>query len=1193
MRLPLFVEKMFWPDPPLLQLAVKIGIVFLLTLTPNVFAPPPEIVSLVWFGNAWAATILIQLPSRKWPLTLLAILAASMSGELLAGVPVAMVVRYTVPDAVLIVLLAIFVRRLQVWPNLTEKPAQIPKLLVFGVLIPAVVSGIVAAVLLGDYAGNRILAFSRWLTATLTGCVALLPFVAAVTHEVQNHRLPTWLNLRTFASMVIAGTLIYLLLVWVGNPFVYTAAILVIAAMELSFAGLGFLVLVCLSIASIGVTRGIYHLAPVANPWLEILRVMPLVMVAVPALLLSVYVRTNRRHATQLEEAKRDLEQVLNALPSMVAYWDINGICRFANAAYVQWVGPHLAPLAGKHMYEVLGRELVARHQTRIDKVLTGETQIFEATIPPETSKPQYHVLVHYMPDKKDGIVQGMYVLVHDVSSLKQAEEQLKESLADAEQARLAAERAQETAERASQAKSEFVANMSHEIRTPMNAVLGLTQLLEDTDLDPRQHDYLNKIKTSSRALLRIINDILDMAKVEAGRLELESVPFHLEDVLENVSDLFSVSAAEKGVELLFDMPSNLMGDFKGDPLRLGQVLNNLVGNAIKFTKKGAIFIKAETAEDSGDVVKLRFSVRDTGIGIPEEKQLHLFDAFTQADTSTTRQYGGTGLGLAISKHIVSLMGGDIGVISEPGKGSTFFFTVKLGRVSSQSQASPVEDLRGELGLVVDDNPVALEILSRLLTTWGMQVETATSGDEALEILNRSAAAQQPVRLMLLDWRMPGMDGLEVIRELRDKPGDALPTIIMVTEADREDLMRTAGEDLHVKVLMKPVTPSRLYDALADSVIARLSGGVAPEKPAAADTVMQKIVWLQGKHVLLVEDNPVNQQVAREFLQKAGVTCDLAANGIEAVERAAANTYDAILMDLQMPEMDGFEATRIIRETEKGRSIPIIAMTAAVLPNDRRATHDAGMNAHVAKPVSMEELFRALIVCTVPASAPAVEAEEPVEEVKEDGMSERVAAEEAGMLNALSVAGIAVAEVLVRFGNDTKLLFSTLRVFCESFADFGRKFSDALARSDYDELARLAHMLKGSAGNVGATEIYRQAAYLEKEVQKATMEEFEALPAALDGLISRVVSVLPDSKKVGAAAASDDLRKRARKGLDELRWVLENSLIVSAELNDLLKELSDLDEVAETVANLLARLHDYDYEAAQEELKTLQETLYD
>lgn len=1185
MRLPFFVEKLFWPDPPLPQLLAKIFIVFLLAFLPNVFSPTPEMVSLVWYGNAFAATVLVQLPFRRWKFVLPALVAASVSGGLVAGMHPGTALRYALPDAILMFSVAWLLRRLQIWPDLTRAPSHMSKLLLVGVLLPTVVSGVVAAILLGNAGGGSpVLAFSRWLTGNLIGCVGLMPFIAAVTHEVQQERRPSWISVRTLIFVLAAAMIVVWLLSSVGNPFVYTAAVLVVGAMELSFAGLALLVWVSLSVVGICVAQGVYTLAPVSTPWLEVLRVLPMVMVALPGLLLAVYVRSNRRHATQLEDARRDLEHVLNAIPSMVAYWDSSGTCQFANRAYEDWVGRSV-PLKGKQMGDVLGPDLIASRKEHLARAYEGEIQLFEDVLPDGPSGGQKQVLVHYLPDIRQEEIRGIYVLVHDVSSLKAAEAKLKSSLADAEQARL-------TAERASQSKSEFVANMSHEIRTPMNAVLGLTQLLEDTRLDDRQRDYLEKIKTSSRALLRIINDILDMAKVEAGRLEMESTPFSLEDVLENVSDLFAVSAAEKGLELLLDLPATMMREFEGDALRLGQVLNNLVGNAIKFTKRGAIFVQVEMVEETAHFVKLRFSVRDSGIGMSPEQQAHLFEPFTQADTSTTRKYGGTGLGLAISKQLVELMGGTIGVVSEPGKGSTFFFTVKLGRSSSQERISPAESLRGGLGLVVDDNPVALEILSRLLTTWGMQVETAGSGEEAMQILQHHTDAKNPVRLMLLDWRMPGMDGLEVVRKLRETQQEQLPTIIMVTEADRSELMSVAGEDLALKVLMKPITPSRLHDALAESTLAQPSKSMRKRYAAVGDNVMQKLKWLEGKHVLVAEDNPVNQQVAREFLLKAGVGCDLATNGIEAVKMAAAQDYDAILMDLQMPEMDGFEATRLIRETEKGRTIPIIAMTAAVLPNDRRATHEAGMNAHVAKPVSMDELFHALIICTVPAGAPAAEPDlhAPPREAE---MSAAAVAEEDALLNSLSVAGIAVSEVLARFGNDVHLLLGTLRVFCDSFQNFSTKFHSALARSDSAELGRLTHMLKGSAGNVGAMEVYRQAAALEKDLESVSPEELDALPRAVDSLITRLTAVLSEPDPQRQVATAEDLTFRARAGLTELKWVLENSLVVSTELESLVKELTTLDTVTDQAKQLLERLQEYDYEAARKLLTTMQEKLYD
>ncbi len=520
--------------------------------------------------------------------------------------------------------------------------------------------------------------------------------------------------------------------------------------------------------------------------------------------------------------------------------------------------------------------------------------------------------------------------------------------------------KAKEQAEAASQSKSVFLANMSHEIRTPMNAIIGLTDLALAAQPTPKVHDYLSKIQSSSRALLSIINDILDYSKVEAGRLELESQEFSIEELLENVSSLFVASADEKDIEMMFEVGPEVPRALVGDPLRLGQVMNNLVGNAIKFTRQGEIHVRVRQVAEEAGRSTLNFSVRDTGIGMAPVHMASLFQVFTQADGSITRRFGGTGLGLAISRRLVEMMGGEIWVKSEEGVGSTFSFTVALPVARRERIVASRPGLRRMRVMVVDDLAVSRQILHEMFAGWEFDVAEAASGEQALDQLRHADRAGRGFELLVMDWRMPGMDGVELARQIQDDVQGhrmrAMPMVIMVTAFARDQLAEHAKGVALDAVLVKPVMPSSLLDT-----IARLQGRSVSEPIGAAPPDLRDTqVALQGARILLVEDHEINQLVAREFLENAGLVVCVAGNGQEGVDAVRADHFDAVLMDIQMPVMSGFDATLLIRQDARYRDLPIIAMTAAVMAQDREACLAAGMNDHVAKPLLAAELLATL-----------------------------------------------------------------------------------------------------------------------------------------------------------------------------------------------------------------------------------------
>jgi two-component system, sensor histidine kinase and response regulator len=518
---------------------------------------------------------------------------------------------------------------------------------------------------------------------------------------------------------------------------------------------------------------------------------------------------------------------------------------------------------------------------------------------------------------------------------------------------------AQEELKKANEAKSAFLANMSHEIRTPMNAVLGLSHLALKTDPSPRQRDYLVKIRSSGQHLLGIINEILDFSKIEAGKLAVESIEFDLDKVLENVSNLIAEKALDKGLELVFDIePSVVSTRLKGDPLRLGQILINFCNNAVKFTDKGEVIIRAHILDAVEDGLVVKFSVSDTGIGMTAAQIERLFQAFEQADTSTTRKYGGTGLGLAISKRLAELMGGDVGVTSELGKGSTFWFTARLGKGIVAPRPNLLRsDLRGRRVLIIDDNSSARAVLSNMLRNMTFVADEVASGEEGTEMVRQSAERGEPYEIIFVDWQMPVLDGIETSKRILSLPDLSVPPhVVMVTAYGREDVLKQAEANGLENVLIKPVTSSTLFDTIVAILHAHQETiGSSQSTPSF------EIARTRGTRVLLVEDNEINQEVAIGLLEDAAIKVDLAENGEIAVRMAQENNYDAVLMDMQMPVMDGIEATRAIRSNPHLQDLPIIAMTANAMAVDRDKCLNAGMNDHIGKPIDPDELFSVLL----------------------------------------------------------------------------------------------------------------------------------------------------------------------------------------------------------------------------------------
>lgn len=659
-------------------------------------------------------------------------------------------------------------------------------------------------------------------------------------------------------------------------------------------------------------------------------------------------------------------------------------------------------------------------------------------------------------------------------------------------------------AQEAARMKSDFLANMSHEIRTPMNAIIGMAHLALKSDLTPRQRDYIKKIQGSGQHLLGIINDILDFSKIEAGKLTIEQADFELDKVLDNVANLISEKTLAKGLELVFDINPNVPRYLNGDSLRLGQILINYANNAVKFTEQGEVVVSASVLEETDNDVLIRFAVRDTGIGLTEEQMSKLFQSFQQADTSTSRKYGGTGLGLAISKQLANLMHGEVGVESEFGRGSTFWFSARLGKVMGATRSFlPAPELRGRHVLVVDDNEMARNVLEDLLQSVTFEVGLAASGQKALEVIRQADTEGNPYELVFLDWQMPDMDGVQTAKEIRRLSLSREPRLIMVTAYGREEVIREMEDAGLEDVLIKPVSASTLFETAT-----RVLGGQEKEARTSArevSIVSESLATIKGASILLVEDNELNQEVAIGLLQDAGFHVDLAGNGQEALNMLPQKAYDIILMDMQMPVMDGVTATMEIRKNESYQDLPIVAMTANAMEQDKQKCLDAGMNDHVAKPIEPDELFRTLLKWIKPRRAKS----------RENRVGTTQSAPTGTWLQ--PIAGLDVELGLQRVLGKKPLYLSMLRKYIVNQERLPEDLRTAMSTGDWVTAERLAHTAKGVNGNIGATDLQVMAGSLEKMIREhadaaAVEEKLAFFSASQKTLIEAIRQALPQQE---------------------------------------------------------------------------------
>ena len=785
----------------------------------------------------------------------------------------------------------------------------------------------------------------------------------------------------------------------------------------------------------------------------------------------------------------------------------------------------------------------------------------------------------------------GLILVAKEITEYKQAQQ----ALYDKEAQLLAAEMA-------NHAKSDFLANMSHEIRTPMNAITGLTGLALENEMDPRLHDYLNKISNASHALLRIINDILDFSKIDAGKLELDPIDFLLRDVFDHVTDLFRARVAEKDVELVISISQECCYALTGDSLRLEQILTNLVSNALKFTDEGEVEVRVQTRKQPADPnddrdagpTMLEFSVRDTGIGMSEKQAAKLFQPFVQADGSTTRKYGGTGLGLTISKRLAEMMGGNIWVESRVGKGSLFRFTVMLERrlmAEKQSHLTPPKEIQQLKALVVDDNATARASLQAILQLFTFEVDTVAKGEDAVIAMDNALITQQPYQLLLVDYRMPTIHGVETIQRIMQRlPFYAeKPKAILLTAFNQDEQVITPSDKTCLDaILTKPINCSSLFDTIMD-VFGKDAVKVYRSGHEQIDLNLI-INQIGGAKVLLVEDNTINRQVATEILQSVGLIVAVAEDGQEAVNMVAMSEYDAVLMDIQMPIMDGHEATQKIRKQNQFQKLPIIAMTAHAMTNDREKSLASGMNDHVSKPIDKKLLFAALTkwIAKKERIKPTLPPAKPRDEQK-------------NLTLPTQLPGINITNALERLSDNETLLRSLLYEFKRDFGGAAQAIQTMLTNQDeesWSSAVRMAHSVKGVAGNLSATTLYETAYTLEMALKRGENQGLTPLlthllatfAQAMDEVINSIETVKSQEVQL---ITSPVVETMDQESMQTLMKQFENELrhhnADAQDSFDLLKPqlMGAETAVTESLASLEEQLDRFDFTNAILSLRTI------
>ncbi len=1215
---------------------------FVLAIISIYFSRGAGDVAHFWYPNAIGIAFLLFYGEQfRW--RLLAVLAASnFLANWVAGSSWWLSATFVIPNVVEMVLATWLARHFQVVHDFDQSPQKMLRFILLICLFPSTAGALAGASLISFLEFSPFLPILlMWFVSSSVGMLSLLPLLLVFRRDRNLIGLRTTTRRRLLLYVAIVCLSTYFALCYLPFPFIYLVIPLILAAVETDTKTVAFLIFLESLVIGVIIHMGFLKQAMSSENGLIFLNYLPILVTFVPVLVLSAsmnFFRSQDRQKREIELALQrkhnDIQMIIDNMPALIGFWDLDLKNRFANRMYLDYFGWKSEDILGRHVREIVGDSLYAQNLPFMEKALRGENQMFERTLI-DTHGQKRETLTSYVTSYRHGDIDGVYAFVTDITEIKKArraesaaQERLQSvidsatefsiiatdlegvirlfskgaekmlgytgaeflnttstallhvleeidlrakelsaefnreitgfevfvvkaklgvtetrewtyvhksgrkipvrlvvtpvvdaseniigylgianDISDEKQLQKLLIDAKDNAEKVSQAKSNFVANMSHEIRTPMNAVLGMSKLLASTNLNAEQRKYVEMISISGQSLLGILNDILDFSKIEANRLELSNVEFLLDDLLETLAGMMSVSVAERDIEVAIGVDASVPKNLMGDQLRLQQILTNLIGNAIKFTHQGEVSVFVDTDNrvdaETPNQVRLRFCVRDTGIGMDSQQLERLFSPFSQADASITRQFGGTGLGLSISKSILNLMGGEITVHSELGNGSAFTVVVPMitsAKRQTQSLHQPEQRLRL---LVVDDNSTSKYFICETIRSWNWTVESASSGQQALEIVREKMDSQQFFDAILLDWQMPELDGFATIKQLREiLPKQRTSCIIMANPFSRGSFLHDLASKYADAVLMKPMTGSSVFDTVHEAIGLR-TGAINQQRTSTRTQLSDN--QIQGAQLLLVEDNPFNQVVARGFLEQGGAIVHVVENGLLGVDhlRSHADQYHAVLMDVQMPVLDGISATRMIRQ-ELGLTIPVIAMSAGVMFAERDRCTQVGMNDFVAKPIDVDQLFH-VIAKYLPDRLNEIsevfgqKSNQEHDQNHDQKNHQKTEQKFNQQINAIPTSAFDLfnptpfEKLLNAAPASAQKVLDSMRALVDQAPQHVANLQLALNENRHDDAARILHTMRGSLGTLGAKSFAALASEIESGIRRHALDEVPEL----------------------------------------------------------------------------------------------------